>query len=365
MSRTILIIGAGKTGRGFLPQYIKPDDQILFIDKDENIIQGLKTSSPYEITFYGETKQPLCIRNYKAYIASPHTYETCIAQCDMIAISIGVEHYEELAKELKPYLSLLRDKVIVTFENCLDAAIRLQTYLGDDSLMITEGSIFCTTNTAQGIHIISQDLCYLPIKDKYLNRIFFEHITPISDFYSFMERKLYTYNLLSAFFCYAGYLKGYVWLHEAATDGVIRKDAEILMQELNPVLARYFHVTKEEQDAFSKAAIDKFANPYIKDSMTRNCRNVKRKLGEQERLMKPLKMLHDEKKDVHILLKTIAAALIYDKKEETGLGIKLLNDMNMDEVLIHDIEKYYTDELQKSCNIPLQEAEFTKNKHKV
>ena len=56
MNHTILIIGAGKSGRGFLPQYIDSKDHILFVDKDEALIDKLEASKNYEISFYGNTK---------------------------------------------------------------------------------------------------------------------------------------------------------------------------------------------------------------------------------------------------------------------------------------------------------------------
>lgn len=360
MSHTILMIGAGKSGRGFLPQYVDSKDHILFIDKDKILIEKMKASKSYEITFYGNTKPAKKICNYQAYDATQENYQFCLSQCDMVAVSIGLEHYEELANNLKPYCHLLKDKAIVTFENGIDAASRLQRFLGVEDIQISEGSIFCTTNTINEIDIISQDICYLPIKNKALDQIYLENITPIDDFHLFMERKLYTYNLLSALFCYPGYLKGYKLLHEAALDIEIRKDAETLMQSLNPILADYFHVSLHDQQVFSQGAIDKFSNPYIQDSIQRNCRDVKRKLDANERFMKPFVLLHQAQKDLTILLKSIAAALVYDEIEESKQGIHLLETMEIDDNFSTIIKEYYRDDIQKSCNKPLQEADFEK-----
>lgn len=360
MSHTILIIGAGKSGRGFLPQYIDSNDHILFMDKNKTLIDQMKASKSYEITFYGSTKPAKKISNYQAYDTTQKNYQYCLSQCDMIAVSIGLEHYEELANNLKPYGHLLKDIAIVTFENGIDAASRLQRLLGAEDIQISEGSIFCTTNTIHEIDIISQDICYLPIKNKALDQIYLKNITPIDDFHLFMERKLYTYNLLSALFCYAGYLKGYKLLHEAASDIEIRKDAEVLMQSLNPILADYFHVSLHEQQVFAQGAIDKFSNPYIQDSIQRNCRDVKRKLDVNERFMKPFVLLYQAHKDSTILLKSIAAALVYDEMEESKQGIHLLGMMEIDDKSSTIIKEYYTDYIQKSCNKPLQEADFEK-----
>lgn len=324
--RKILIIGAGKTGRGFLPQYVKEDDHIIFLDRDVTLISQLQKAGAYQISFYGQERKARVITNYEAMVACEESYQSALLNCDMIAIAIGIDNYKDLAETLKPHLLKLKEKVIVTFENGIDAASRLQKMLQEEQLKITEGSIFCTTNTENEIDILSQELCYLPLKDQYLEGVFFQHITPIADFHSFMERKLYTYNLLSALFAYPGYIAGYHWLYEAANDSSIHQAAMQLMSLFDPILAQYFHITIQEQRMFSKAAIEKFANPFIQDDIARNCRDVKRKLESKERFMKPFTMMTEAKQDTTILLKTIAAALIYDKKEESGSGLALLKD---------------------------------------
>lgn len=49
------------------------------------------------------------------------------------------------------------------------------------------------------IDIISQDICYLPIKNKALDQIYLENVTPIEDFHLFMERKLYIIQFIICF----------------------------------------------------------------------------------------------------------------------------------------------------------------------
>ena len=76
--------------------------------------------------------------------------------------------------------------------------------------------------------------------------------------------------------------------------------------------------------------------------------------------MKPFVLLHQAHKDSTILLKSIAAALVYDEMEESKQGIHLLETMEIDDNSSTIIKEYYTDDIQKSCNKPLQEADFEK-----
>lgn len=81
--------------------------------------------------------------------------------------------------------------------------------------------------------------------------------------------------------------------------------------------------------------------------------------------MRPFVLLHQAQKDANILLKSIAAALVYDEKEESKQGVRLLETMEIDDKSYTIIKKYYTEYMQKSCNKPLQQADFEKEICKV
>ena len=53
----VVIVGAGKTGRGFLARLLK-DQEIVFIDKNEALINALNEEKKIDIDFFGG-KNPL------------------------------------------------------------------------------------------------------------------------------------------------------------------------------------------------------------------------------------------------------------------------------------------------------------------
>lgn len=326
--KDVLIIGAGKTGRGFIPQYLK-NVRLYFADKNQDVVHQMKLKKSYKIKYYGSQKVLDIFYQDVFHVSDNHFYEI-VKKVDYIYISIDTSHYKELAMDLnKALIDRKKPLVIVTFENAVSASSIISSLLSKYikcPITFLDAGVFCTTNQDQGIDIKSQDICYLPIQYQEGIELPLSSMTPIKNFTNLMKRKLYTYNCLSAVICYQGYVKGYNELGKAAHDHEIVAEIEILLNELNLRIAEYFGISQQEQESFSKSAIDKFSDIYLKDSIERNARNVLRKLGTHERLIQPL-LLVKEKKTKNVLLKTIACACLYDFKEETHQGIDLISTL--------------------------------------
>lgn len=339
--KKILIIGAGKTGRGFIPQYIK-DSEIYFADQNKELVQKLQCDNQYTIEFYGKTNKKLTVKYEKAcHIKSEEFYH--LAQTvDFIFISIDVSHYEDMMQDLNlAFNQRTKSLTIITFENAICASQKIYSLLPQKimfQLTILDAGVFCTTNESNHLNMMSQDLLYLPIQYSEIS-LPLVPITLINDFKKLMERKLYTYNCLSAVICYQGYVYQYHYLGEAAHDERIKQDIKVLLDELDQKIAMHFQIPLEEQKEFSKNAVTKFSDLYLEDSIQRNARNVIRKLGAHERLLKPLELLEGNAREV--ILKTIAMACYYDQCEETKAGITLIDHIEISHILKDKIRKYY------------------------
>lgn len=338
--KRVMILGAGKCGRGFIPRFLH-DVNLCFCDKDEALIQSLNKQNSYQIHFFND--RPALTINYEecCVFGSEKAHEALIA-ADILCISIDCSNYADIAVQLNEWIKEREFPLIILFfENAVNAGEKLLVHLDQaaaNNCVLLNAGVFTTTENAEGLDMISQDLDYLPIQNSGLI-LPLKGITRIDDFTSLMKRKLYTYNCLSAVICYLGYLKHYEWLAEAANDAQIHEKLMILLPEMNQRLADYFQLTLAEQQQFAKNALIKFSDPYLKDPISRNARNVSRKLGSDERLYKPLQLLHDGGRDV--LLETIAAACVYDFYEETHQGIALLNQFSYTDEECVKIKAYY------------------------
>ena len=64
----VIVIGAGQTGRGFIAPFVKQSEkQIVFIDKNPELINKLNEESKYTISYCGNARDPIIIDNYSAY----------------------------------------------------------------------------------------------------------------------------------------------------------------------------------------------------------------------------------------------------------------------------------------------------------
>lgn len=323
--KKVMILGAGKTGRGFIPRFLH-HVKLTFCDQNEELINKLSKQSTYQIHFFNE-REAITISYEECCVWGSEAAHQQLFNIDILCISIDCSNYNRIAEELM-MLVMQRETplIIITFENGVDAGKMLLKY-GDreakNNCIILDAGVFCTTENAEGLDMISQDFDYLPIQESGLI-LPFTNLTQIKNFSSLMKRKLYTYNCLSAVICYMGYCHGYEWLSEAANDESIREEIMKLLPELNEQLSIHFEIPIKDQQNFSDSALQKFSDPYLKDSIVRNARNVKRKLGVDERLYRPLQLLNKTGREV--LLKTIACACIYDQREESHQGLNLLEN---------------------------------------
>lgn len=325
MNKSTAIIGAGGTGRGFLARLLQEDGaEVVLIDKNETLIQKLKEAEHYKIT-YG--KHEYEVRNYRAYTLECEAAIQAAANAEWIFTSIGNEHL----KELKPFLeSVAREKKdaplrIITCENgtCPKQVLRNAFPKEEqEKFLVTQGVIFCSSIPADnGIDILSEDYNELPYDvDEALFELPFPHFKPQKNFTELLERKIYTYNCLSACIAYLGAYKGYTDYADAGNDQEIRKLCDQLLEELNPAISRKYGVSEAEQQAFSVHALEKFSNRDISDTIYKNARAAIRKLSPEERIMGSVSLMLSAEKDPEILYLTAAAALLYlEEKEEMKL----------------------------------------------
>ncbi len=74
----------------------------------------------------------------------------------------------------------------------------------------------------------------------------------------------------------------------------------------------------DEQLAFTLTSKRKLQDYTIVDFIERNARDPHRKLGANERIIGPIKLLHKYGEDASVLERTAAAAILYDDPEETA-----------------------------------------------
>ncbi|KAF8217034.1 mannitol dehydrogenase domain-containing protein [Mycena galopus ATCC 62051] len=134
---------------------------------------------------------------------------------------------------------------------------------------------------------------------------------------AYNERKLFTLNAGHAIAAYLGYLKGLHTVDESIADPDIAAVVRgALHAESGAALCRKHKFDETEHAAYIEKIIVRFQNAAVKDDVVRVGRQPLRKLGRGDRLVGPARMCGEYDIPVRHLATGIAAALLYENKED-------------------------------------------------
>lgn len=310
----LVIIGAGKAGRGFLARLLYTQAQITFIDDDLAVVEALREADSYTVRFFDNAPADH-ISGYHALHISDPACSTSLQVADAVFICVGAQNTPSAASWLKEVLP--KELPIIVCENAVDPA----SLAGPFKDTAISGAVFCTTIEDGGLNIASENYPELHVSKKGLPPAIdaLQGISSTDNFASLMLRKIYTYNGASAIIAYNGAYKGYEVYAEAASDPDIEALTNAFFPEINFALSAEFGIPLEAQTAFSKSADAKFHSFEIEDTIARNAAVPERKLGPEERIIAPAKLIDKHGGDPSPMFITAAAALIY-------MGIKTKSD---------------------------------------
>lgn len=310
----ITIIGAGKTGRGFIGRLIaESGTEFSFVDKDEALVSELNRS-PFKVSFFGNVREPMTVTGYRAYTWD----EADFSDTELIFVSVCGTNLADVGEKLRG--KLLPDKKyhIITCENYSNPAGKLKEAIGLDNVAVSEATVFCTTIDADNLDIASENYPYLQCNADLLEGYVPEiaSVKPVNNFGNFLTRKLFTYNAASCVIAYLGWLAGYTDYAEAANDSNILSLLDKNYEITNRVLCKEFGYDKQDQDEFALLSRNKFTDRTIADTVARNAREPQRKLSRTERVIGPMLVMDKYGEDTSVLQKTVAAMLLYDNEGE-------------------------------------------------
>lgn len=328
--KKIVVVGAGKTGRGFIGRLLAEDGaEIIFIDKNEELVKKLNEAGEFKISFFGDVREKFTVSSYKAY-----TWETAhIEDADLILVSVGGKNLKDVGESLSKLLKDDKHYTIITCENSLNPATVLKEALGRNNVSVSESTVFCTT-TDEGLDIQSENYPYLQCNADLLDGavISVKGIKPVEKFGNFLTRKLYTYNAASCVIAYLGWAKGYEDYADAANDPEILKMLDENYEVTNRVLCKEFGYDEDDQREFALLSKTKFCSRAIKDTVARNAREPQRKLAKGERIIGPMELIKKHGENPEILIKTAAAALLYEEAGETE-WLEMKKNMSLEKIL--------------------------------
>jgi len=312
MNKTVLIFGAGKTGRGFAAHlaFLGGYD-IVLIDKNEQLVQQLKETGQYDIQILGNEKMNCTVRPCGVYQIDDTSWHSSFTSTELIFTSVFGNNLEELAK----YLAIgLKERIkknptqnlnIITCENYTNAASFLkENIIGNlrnaqqeawlsENVGFSESMILRTClNASKDQHLLTiraQNFFDLPCDGENFkgNTPELYGIKPLENFGNQLRRKIYTYNCINAVITFMGATKGYTQLFEAGNDPGIIAVARKAAWESSEAQIAEFGFDSNEQKEWVESAFTKFADTNLPDPIDRNGADPARKLSREDRLIGP------------------------------------------------------------------------------
>ena len=319
----VVVIGAGRAGRGYLARQFDPVwTELFFLDKNAELIRDLNDSGRYKISFFGVPEKQIQVKGYRAYTMEDSRAKAAVQTADYIFICVGKENLGSVCEYIwKAGCSVknrISERVIIAAENGVGNLSVLRSWFQDGRDILSECLMLCTVEQEpESLDLCSEDVDYLPYDQAQCSRkLPFANFEGVLSYEILVRRKLYTYNTLSAGIAYLGAYKKYTDYGMAANDPWIYAMTDRLETVLNEAVCLEYGISKECQTEFSALAKKKFRNPAIRDTIARNARCAKRKLGPGERIAGPLELMLKHGISAEVLLDVAAAAFLYGITQE-------------------------------------------------
>lgn len=377
--------GAGNIGRGFIGEILfRNGFQINFVDINKTIIDALKERGEYEIEMADENQERIKVTGVSGLNnqQEPDAVIQAIAAAQIVTTAIGPNILPYIAELIAEGIKLRRQQAlrepldVIACENMIGGSEflkeKVMTYLDSDDTAYVDQYIGFPNAAVDRIVPLQehQDPLFVSVEpfsewiiDSTMQKassIHLEGVLYVEDLAPYLERKLFSVNTGHATVAYAGAYKGYTTIDEAIGDEEVLQLLTRVLNETGSLLESKWGFEHEAHQAYITKIIGRFQNPHISDLITRVARTPLRKLGYNERFIRPIREAYERDLSHEALSKTTAMIFHYDdphddesvklnamlEKQTLKETIKTVTELTQ-EPLIEEIELHY-DQLDKA-----------------
>ena len=336
MLKQTVHFGAGNIGRGFIGALFSQSGyHVTFVDIAEQVINKLNEEGRYEVKLATETKETETIEHVSGLNNLHQEGEVIetIGQSTYLTTAIGPNILPRIAPLIakgieKRVASSDEPLYVIACENQIGATDILKKHILDnldqETISNLEGKVYFFNSAVDRI-VPMQDQGSLDVLvEPYYEWVVettediphVEGMTIVEDLAPFIERKLFTVNTGHAVIAYLGYLEGKSTIDQTLADENIAAQVRETLKETGAYLVKQYGLDEKEHLAYIEKNIDRFKNAYLNDDVTRVGRAPIRKLGPDDRLIRPTTEAQKAGLSYSYLAKAIAAALLFDNPED-------------------------------------------------
>ena len=339
MSGVAVHFGAGNIGRGFVGLILhRAGYQVVFADVVEELIDALNATPSYRVREVGLESGEEAVDNYRA-INSRHDEPAVVAEiaaADIVTTAVG----PTVLKFVAPLIAAgLRQRAggaaplaVMACENAINATDVLAGHIRSavpeaEWPAVAAKAVFANTAVDRIVPAQAADAGLDVTVETYFEWAIerppfgggepsIPDATWVDDLAPYIERKLFTVNTGHATTAYHGFARGIKKLSDALADDAVRSAVEGVLGETKRLLVAKHDFSDEAQQAYVDKILQRFANPYLPDTVDRVGRQPLRKLSRNERLIGPAAELAERGVRPQHLLATVEAALSFDVPDD-------------------------------------------------
>lgn len=359
--------GAGNIGRGFIGKVLHDNGySVTFADVNADIIEALNQDQSYTVHIAEENGASYTIDDVAGIntAQNPGALKEAIMEADIITTAVGVNILPVIANAIAPHLKARtatgRPLNIIACENAVMATDALKEAILDTTGSINPDVVSFPNSAVDRIVPMQTNDNILDVKvEPFFEWVIeesawagtdkLEDVTYVPDLMPYIERKLFTVNTGHAAIAYYGRTLGLDTVSEAMEDEKVESFLRDVLSETAVYLTEVYDFSRAEQDEYIEKIIGRFKNVHLSDDLNRVGRGVLRKLGPDDRIIKPLTWLHEHGLKHDALARLVSFALQFDNTEdpeqirmntlirESGIAAFLKKHSRLSEKLIREI----------------------------
>jgi mannitol-1-phosphate 5-dehydrogenase len=339
MSDVAVHFGAGNIGRGFVGLLLhRAGYQVVFADVVDELIDALNSTPSYLVKEVGVDSATERVDDYRAINSRSDepAVIAAIASADIVTTAVG----PTVLRFVAPVIAAgLRERpagaaplAVMACENAINATDALAGHMRSavpdaEWPEVAAKAVFANTAVDRIVPAQSSEAGLDVTVETYFewaierppfggNQPSIPDATWVDDLAPYIERKLFTVNTGHAATAYHGFARGIKKLSDALADEVVLAAVSGVLAETKQLLVAKHDFTAEAQQAYVDKILQRFANPYLPDTVDRVGRQPLRKLSRSERLIGPAAELAERGIRPQHLLATVAAALSFDVPDD-------------------------------------------------
>ncbi|EOX3352000.1 mannitol-1-phosphate 5-dehydrogenase [Vibrio cholerae] len=336
MKKNAVHFGAGNIGRGFIGKLLADANiAVTFADVNEPLVDQLSHQQEYKVKVVGSECKMETVSHVTAVNSASEALIERIIKTDLVTTAVGPTVLDIIAKTIAKGLSArfaagnTQPLNIIACENMVRGTTHLKQQVyqfltteeqqqADVLVGFVDSAVDRIVPPLQAANDDPLEVTVESFSEWIVDEQQFKGEIPhiegmekTDNLMAFVERKLFTLNTGHCITAYLGCLKGHRTIREAIEDPSIEVQVKQAMQESGEVLIRRYGFDRALHNAYIEKILTRFANPYLVDEVDRVGRQPLRKLGANDRLIKPLLGTIEYGLPNSMLLKGIAAALKY------------------------------------------------------